>query len=98
VTWSAFRDAKTRSAWRSALLEEQGGLCVACGYRFPTPGELSDELRRNYSATFDHVVPRSQGGADELSNLRLVHAICNRARGDGNGSNRVPSIPRALRL
>jgi len=41
--------------------------------------------------------PRSQGGAERLSNLRLVHAACNLARGHGNGTNPVSSLPRALR-
>lgn len=33
------------------------------------------------SATRDHVVPRSHGGSDRLSNQRLAHKICNQHRG-----------------
>jgi 5-methylcytosine-specific restriction endonuclease McrA len=78
-------------------MRAQNGLCTPCGHRFAAVGELSDELQIEYAATFDHVIPRSQGGEDELSNFRLVHFRCNVARGDGNGSNRAASIPRVLR-
>lgn len=30
----------------------------------------------------DHIVPRSRGGTDDPSNLRLAHAICNLVKGN----------------
>jgi 5-methylcytosine-specific restriction endonuclease McrA len=96
MSWNPFRDAKTRAAWRDELMHRQNGLCAICGYRFPEPGELNEQLQLAYSPTFDHVIPRSQGGADDVGNFRLVHGACNLARGEGNGS-KPTSIPRVLR-
>lgn len=33
-------------------------------------------------ATFDHVIPRSKGGADTADNLQLAHARCNKIKGN----------------
>jgi len=33
-------------------------------------------------ATFDHIMPRSKGGADTAENLQLVHARCNKIKGN----------------
>jgi len=74
------------------------GSCRICGHRFPAPmHRLSAELQVQYRPTFDHVIPRAQGGTDELDNLQLVHFACNRAKGDGSCSKRAPTVPRALR-
>ncbi|RIK41140.1 MAG: HNH endonuclease [Chloroflexi bacterium] len=32
-------------------------------------------------ATVEHIVPRREGGSDELANLALVHAACNWEKG-----------------
>lgn len=97
MTWHAFRDAKTRAAWRDELMRKQNGLCAICGNRFPKDGELSEELQLQYAATFDHIIPRSRGGQDDVSNLQLVHRGCNRARGGGSDARPLPSVPRVLR-
>jgi 5-methylcytosine-specific restriction endonuclease McrA len=31
--------------------------------------------------TFDHIRPRSKGGADDPANLQLAHAVCNKRKG-----------------
>jgi len=54
---------------RSYLLEKFGRRCVYCGR-----GETAFEI--------DHVVPRSRGGTDRVSNLVLSCHDCNRAKGD----------------
>lgn len=54
---------------RSYLLEKFGRRCVYCGR-----GETAFEI--------DHVLPRSRGGSDRVSNLVLSCHECNRAKGD----------------
>jgi 5-methylcytosine-specific restriction endonuclease McrA len=54
---------------RSYLLEKFERRCVYCGQ-----GETALEI--------DHVVPRSRGGSDRVSNLVLSCHDCNRAKGD----------------
>jgi 5-methylcytosine-specific restriction endonuclease McrA len=47
-------------------------------------GALIDHLGHDrWSLTFDHVVPASLGGTNELGNLRAAHKSCNSARGRG---------------
>jgi 5-methylcytosine-specific restriction enzyme A len=52
--------------------------CAVCGL----PSMLNDPL------TADHIVPRSEGGGNEQSNLRAVHRSCNQRRGKGGGYRR----------
>jgi 5-methylcytosine-specific restriction endonuclease McrA len=54
---------------RGYLLEKFGRRCVYCGQ-----GETAFEI--------DHVVPKSRGGSDRVSNLVLSCHDCNRAKGD----------------
>lgn len=96
--WNPFRDARTRAEWRELLLLKQKGRCGLCGHRFPLESQGFDpSVYVALAATFDHIVARSNGGADDLENLRLVHAVCNKMRGDGDRLKHLPSIPRALR-
>jgi hypothetical protein len=71
--------------WRSAgltvhdLASRDGTDCSICGQ----PVDLS--LRRTdsfMSPSIDHVVPRSRGGTDDPSNLRLAHLLCNCRKAD----------------
>jgi 5-methylcytosine-specific restriction endonuclease McrA len=97
MSWRPFKDAKTRAQWRETLMDRQDGLCAICGHRFAAPDEVNESVEVEYAATFDHIVPRSQGGTDDVANLRLVHYRCNVARGDGSGSKPAPAVPRKLR-
>jgi 5-methylcytosine-specific restriction endonuclease McrA len=54
---------------RSYLLAKYGWRCVYCGR-----SEIAFEI--------DHVVPRSRGGSDRVSNLVLSCHACNSAKGD----------------
>ena len=36
----------------------------------------------NVRFEIDHIVPRSLGGSDEITNLRLLCRFCNRSRGN----------------
>lgn len=68
--------------WRwqrvTRLMARDGTHCQICG------GLLSRRVQdptHDLYITFDHILPRSSGGLDELANLRLAHQACNRARG-----------------
>jgi 5-methylcytosine-specific restriction endonuclease McrA len=45
-------------------------------------GQLCHLCRTDGADTADHVIPRSKGGSDSLSNLRPAHQGCNSLRGD----------------
>ena len=53
---------------REYLLELRGRVCAYCG-------------RRNIPLQVEHVVPRSKGGSDRISNLTLACEACNMAKG-----------------
>lgn len=60
------------------LFRLRGNRCSICG------GELSlrvtDHRAEDY-ITFDHIIPRSEGGSDKIDNVRLAHQRCNHLRG-----------------
>jgi 5-methylcytosine-specific restriction endonuclease McrA len=56
--------------------------CTYCG----TPATEGNPL------TIDHIVPLSRGGTNQLSNLTVACARCNRAKSDAVGS--LPPVPR----
>lgn len=79
--------AKAKRFWYSKirwlnvtrLMARDVGNCAICG------SQLNRKLRDHdhpLYVTFDHIVPRSRGGGNELGNLRLAHSSCNSARGN----------------
>ena len=62
-----YNDAKNKRY----LYGEQGGYCLGCEEHFP-PRNL----------TIDHIIPRSRGGTDHISNLQLLCGACNSVKGD----------------
>lgn len=70
-----------RARWRKVtrLMARDGEACTICGA--PLDRHNRDPESANY-VTFDHITPRSRGGLDVLSNLRLAHRSCNLARGN----------------
>lgn len=65
------RVRKFRRRWINIddLIARDGLLCGICG-DFLDPAV----------ADIDHIHPKCMGGSDDLSNLRLAHAYCNRSR------------------
>lgn len=72
-------NSETRERLRAAVWKRDGGRCQACGCACVRPrgGRL-----REHAGTLDHVVPRSRGGSNRLSNLQLLCFACNQLKGD----------------
>ena len=64
-------------ALRTSIYERDGWVCQLCG----DPVDREAAPRTRGYASLDHVIPRSHGGPDEASNLRLAHMGCNADRG-----------------
>lgn len=78
--------------WRRLLVgylrERDGDKCKIC--RRVIRFDLRSGPRGHDSGpSVDHVVPRSQGGSDELANLRLAHWGCNRQRNNRGGNEQL---------
>lgn len=79
--------AKPRGEWitprtRMALYERDGWTCHLCNEPVPQDLEYSHDTYNPLYPSLDHIVPRSHGGTDEPSNLRLAHTQCNSQRRD----------------
>lgn len=69
---------RTPAAYRRAqLVERDGPHCHWCGVLTVEGIDPHTDAR-----TEDHVVPRSKGGVNDLSNLVLACSACNHARND----------------
>ena len=69
--------ARWRKVLHLLIREQDGDICAVCFD--PIDFRLSGRDPRGPSV--EHLIPRSKGGGDELSNLALSHWGCNRARG-----------------
>jgi 5-methylcytosine-specific restriction endonuclease McrA len=85
--WKRSRENKRRAVKASVTIEDfqavdvfirDGWVCGICddqvdrSLRWPHP----------MSASLDHVIPLSRGGAHALSNVQLAHLRCNVRKGD----------------
>jgi hypothetical protein len=61
------------------LGNRDGWRCHLCKRKVSPKWKAPDER----SATFDHLIPLSEGGDNSPSNLRLAHYGCNSERGTG---------------
>lgn len=61
----------------AALRERDGDACHLCAQ----PIDFTLTWPHGFCATRDHIVPRSVGGLNVLSNYRLAHKRCNSGRG-----------------
>lgn len=71
---------KVSSSLRIACLERDHYRCRACGFHDPM------------SMQADHIVPRSLGGRDTLSNLQTFCNVCNNLKGNVN-TGELPILP-----
>ena len=59
---------------RAEVLDRNGFTYQMCGL---TPGEIDPSTRRKVRLHIGHIVDKSIGGKDELSNLRTLCSTCN---------------------
>jgi 5-methylcytosine-specific restriction endonuclease McrA len=59
---------------RAEVLDRNGFTCQMCGL---TPGDVDPATRRRVRLHIGHIVDKSLGGKDELSNLRTLCSTCN---------------------
>ncbi|MCX5832487.1 MAG: HNH endonuclease [Deltaproteobacteria bacterium] len=71
---------------RAAVLDRNGFTCQMCGL---TPGDVDPSTGRKVRLHIGHIVDRSHGGKDELSNLRALCSNCN--QGAKNITTEKPS-------
>lgn len=81
--------------WRGRLVgylvDRDGPRCAICRRKVDLSlksGPRGDER----GPSIDHIVPRSQGGGDDLANLRLAHWGCNRARKAKGGNEQLALV------
>lgn len=86
----------TTSTWRRLRLLVLG----RDGYRCQVPQRNGQPCPRP-ATQVDHIVAKSLGGTDELTNLRAACAPCNASRGDGTrdqaDGTRARPLPRRRR-
>lgn len=66
--------------------ERDGWKCSICFGKVKSKVYSCDD---KWSPTIDHVIPVSQGGTDDLSNLKLAHMICNSKKGAHGGNEQL---------
>ncbi len=67
-------------AWaRRAIFYRDRGCCALCR------ADVSYLLSLNAEPQIDHIVPLSQGGANDVTNLQLLCGKCNRSKGSSRG-------------
>lgn len=71
---------------RAEVLDRNGFTCQMCGL---TPGETDPYTGRKVRLHVGHIVDKSHGGNDELSNLRTLCSTCN--QGAKNITTEKPS-------
>ena len=74
--------------FRLSILERDNFCCVFCG----KGGQTSQWILE-----VDHILPRSQGGGDEQSNLRTLCVRCHDIRHHGYYSGRLEKFPSRLK-
>lgn len=82
-------------AWRKALIQylvdRDGDKCGICNRKVDITLKSGTKGSR-LGPSVDHIIPRSQGGEDELANYRLTHWGCNQARGNRGGFEQLALV------
>ncbi len=75
------------SRLRAAVLDRNGFTCQMCGL---TPGEIDPATGRKVRLHIGHIVDKSLGGKEELTNLRALCSTCN--QGAKNLTTEKPTV------
>jgi hypothetical protein len=75
---------------KAEVLDRNGFTCQSCGL---TPGDIDPETGRKVRLHVAHIVDKSLGGKDELSNLRTYCSSCNQG-----AKNLTPEKPSRIWL
>jgi hypothetical protein len=73
---------------RAEVLDRNGFTCQMCGL---TPGDIDPATGRKVRLHIGHIVDKSIGGKDELSNLRTLCSTCNQGA-KNNTAVKPPAI------
>lgn len=73
----ALRNGARRKSLQRRLIERDGMLCCWCGCEMVLPDGRTYPPNQ---MTLEHVVPRSDGGTNNISNLKLACRRCNNSR------------------
>jgi len=73
------RERRRQRRVKRRQFKHQKGLCCWCNERMAISDEVPNEHPRK--ASWEHVIPKSQGGGSRLENLVLAHRKCNLDRG-----------------
>jgi len=82
---------KKKKMYQKLANKKKGLICYICKkslriewreYEYWLSNNGSQEDRQKIDLSIDHVRPRSKGGSEEISNLRLVHKTCNCSKAD----------------
>ncbi len=68
---------EVRRSQRKKIYSRDNYRCVRCNKR--------GQLQLGVILTIDHIIPRSKGGSNALSNLQTMCRDCNRDKGDKLG-------------
>ena len=74
-----YKGVQIPDAKKDAILARDKGACCYCGRKVVRFNEAT-KTPPPWAASFDHVVPHSQGGTQHSSNLVLTCLSCNTAR------------------
>lgn len=72
--------SKDRAVKRQELVARDGGQCFYCDKDLVMP--VGAGHQNHNAATLDHIIPRSKGGSNRLTNLVLACQSCNDLRAD----------------
>jgi hypothetical protein len=66
------------SVYRHEVMERDGWICGVCGDEIDPALDYPDKM----SASLDHIIPLTKGGAHNMGNVQAAHLLCNIIKSD----------------